>query len=263
MKTKIFSLLKSKLTKTDPYLPEKLYPNDLFLVSYPKSGNTWVRFLLANLIKHDAEEIVDFNTVQRIIPEVGRNNQEIEKLSSPRIIKSHAPHYTKYPKVIYVVRDGRDAYVSYYFYRLKRLAENTTFGEFLSRTDHYPCLWSQHVESWLFGKKHSSQLLIVHYEDLITNCFEQLQKIVNFAGLEASTNQMETAIEASSFNNMRRLEVERGRPYKQQEGSAELFVRKGQVGNWQDFFGPEEKALFKAREGETLMRLGYEASSDW
>ena len=73
------------------WLPSTVYPDDVFIVSYPKSGNTWVRFLIANLLKQQNEEI-DFYTVNRYVPEVGRHEEIIAGLKRPRIMKSHAPY---------------------------------------------------------------------------------------------------------------------------------------------------------------------------
>jgi hypothetical protein len=39
--------------------------------------------------------------------------------------------------------------------------------------------------------------------------------------------------------------------------------RKGKPGNWQEHFTPANKALFKERAGDLLLRLGYETGSDW
>ena len=120
----------------------------MFLVSYPRSGNTWVRFLLANLLKEGSEVEIDFHNVHRYVPEINRNNDIIKSLVPPRVIKSHALYQQSFPKVIYLVRDGRDVYVSYYYYRLKQLDEGSTFSDFLRREDHFPSSWKDHIELW-------------------------------------------------------------------------------------------------------------------
>lgn len=242
------------------WVPAPVYPDDVFIVSYPKSGNTWVRFLIANLLKQGDEEI-DFYTVHRYVPEVGRHNQMIQGLPRPRVMKSHARYRHEYPRVIYVVRDGRDVYVSYYFHSVTGSVAGTTFREFLRRRDHFPCLWGDHVESWLFRRYQQSEMLVVTYEGLIANCLGQLRRIADFIGLEAKERQLRSAVEAASFQNMRRLELERGRPYK--HDGPEAFVRKAQPGNWREFFGPEEKAIFKSRERHALSGLGYEPDDNW
>ena len=45
-----------------------VYPDDTFLVSFPRSGNTWVRFLVCNLINPD--DAVDFARLESRIPEI-------------------------------------------------------------------------------------------------------------------------------------------------------------------------------------------------
>src|SRR2546422_3289190 len=84
-----------------------VYPDDTFIVSYPKSGNTWARFLVANLIYDD--EPVTFVNIDHIIPMAdGQSRKYFKKMARPRIIKSHYPFEPAYKRVIYIVRDPRD-----------------------------------------------------------------------------------------------------------------------------------------------------------
>lgn len=263
MKNFISKLLnKPQAAKTfSSYIPKPLYPDDVFLVSYPKSGNTWVRFLLANILQQTSNNSVDFHTVQSIIPEVIRNDAFIQQLSRPRIMKSHA-YNVSYPRTIYILRDGRDVYVSYYLYRQKTLPEGMSFKDFLSSATHYPCLWSEHVKFWLDFQKDTDNFLLVRYEDLISDTYQQLQRILNFISLNCDERLIQGAIEASSFSSMKNLEFERGRPYKSQEG-AEVFVRRGAVGDWRNFFSSSEKEIFNRNEGNLLVELNYAQNLEW
>jgi len=241
------------------WLPSNLYPDDVFLVSYPKSGNTWVRFLLANLLKKEDEEI-DFFSVHQHIPEVGSHEQIINSLTRPRIMKSHAPFIREYTKVIYLVRDGRDVYVSYYYHRLKQLPKRFDFFSFLQRRDHYPCRWGEHVASWTMSKD-CSNLLVVKFEDLKSDCFKQMDRILKFLNVNRPKHRIEKAIEASSFENMKRIESEKGRLYKKE--GPEVFMRKGITGDWKNYYGTKEKDYYKSFEGQLLIKLKYEKDNNW
>lgn len=248
-----------KKQRSSIWLPKKIFPDDVFIVSYPKSGNTWLRFLLANLVKLPDEEI-DFHTVHRYIPEAGEEEDYSAKLIHPRIMKSHACKVSKYPRVVYLIRDGRDVYVSYYFHRLKQLSPETTFRKFIESQDHYPSTWGEHIESWLF-RGYSPNLLIVRYEDLISDCLIQLKRIVGFIGLKLTEKKLKIAIENSKFDRMRRIELEKGRKFKNK--GPDLFTRSGKPGDWKNYFGMEEKKIFKSREGPILNKLGYEINNSW
>jgi hypothetical protein len=96
-----------------------VYPDDTFLVSFPKSGNTWARFLIANLVRPN--EKIDFSSVNGVIPgpEV-TSNRELLRVARPRIIKSHQYFDPRYKQVIYIARDPRDVVVSQYHFQRKR-----------------------------------------------------------------------------------------------------------------------------------------------
>ena len=97
-----------------------VYPDDVFIVSYLKSGNTWTRFLIGNLAHPEG---VDFSNINRIVPDpVDLSKRYLKKMPRPRILKSHQPFDPRYKKVICIVRDPRDVVLSEYHFDVKRMA---------------------------------------------------------------------------------------------------------------------------------------------
>jgi hypothetical protein len=93
--------------------------DDLYIVSFPKSGATWMDFLMANIhttMSGDKRSINFFN-IHTIIPDIHYCRQVgIANLAFPgfRVIKSHAEFNRYYKNVIYLIRDPRDTMVSYH-----------------------------------------------------------------------------------------------------------------------------------------------------
>lgn len=233
-----------------------IYPDDTFLVSYPKSGNTWVRFILANLMKAD-DEVIDFHSAIRYVPEIGTHNDILINTPRPRIIKSHSMYDKTYPKVIYLVRDPRDTYVSYYYYLKKSLPVDISFSEFLRKPDMHPSRWHSHVESWL-DKPNIS--LVIKYEDLLLNTHQEVCKIANLLfKKQLSEEKIKLAIQASSFEGMKKIEQEKGRPFKTEDAAAKAttFVRKGGKGDWANYFSREDEEFLKAEAEHILRCLNY------
>src|SRR5689334_7193419 len=95
-----------------------VFPDDVFLVSYPRSGNTWTRFLLGNLLWQDTP--VTFSNIESRIPEIYFNPDRLmRQLRRPRLLKSHECFQPHYPRVIYIVRDPRDVATSFYHHNVK------------------------------------------------------------------------------------------------------------------------------------------------
>ena len=97
----------------------RIRPDDVFVASYPKSGNTWVRFLLANLLAPG--EKITFRNIDNYVPDIYKCASILEDRRGRRYIKSHHPCYERYPMLIDIYRDGRDALVSYYHYAQKEV----------------------------------------------------------------------------------------------------------------------------------------------
>jgi estrone sulfotransferase len=246
----------------DRWLPDPLFDDDIFIVSYPRSGNTWLRFLIANLLFPN--DIVDFQTISKYIPAGARVADRIwqagESKSRPRYLKQHSLYHPKYPRVIYLVRDGRDVYISYYEFLRNSLAEQSLV-EFIGREDLPYGSWSQHIRSWMSAGLPPNRFLLIKYEDMLANTDEILRRIAKFSGLYWSEDEVNLAIQKSSFNNMREIEETKGFP--KENKFAGSFIRKGKSGTWHDVFGSKEKEVFKRFHNSALVSLGYELDDTW
>ena len=126
--------------------------DDIWLVSYPRSGNTWLRIILTMYIW--PEEQFSLPLIDRLIPDIYSTSlSDIEKLKDLRIIKSHEPYKSEYKKVIYLVRDSRDVFISYYLYLTRSRYQDRSPKLLNHYLDHYlegklyGGNWSEHVGS--------------------------------------------------------------------------------------------------------------------
>jgi len=111
-----------------------IFPDDIFLTSYPRSGNTWIRFLVGNLMH--TEEPVTFLNVERLVPDMYKHSDRtLRNLPRPRHLKSHDCFDPRYRKVIYIVRDPRDVAVSNFHWEMKQrsMGDNYPIEEFVPR----------------------------------------------------------------------------------------------------------------------------------
>jgi estrone sulfotransferase len=236
--------------------------DDVFLVSYPRSGNTWARFLLANLVHYNSGEPVDFHSVHQLVPEIElkAHREILRAMPSPRLIKSHSLYDPRFKRVIYILRDGRDVMVSFYCYRTGLGRFTGSFLDFLQKVDLQPCRWHEHVESWL-GCAHPCDLLLIRYEDMLRHPPVELERIARFAGLPCDQERIAWATSRSTFDAMQKLEREKGREMAQAPGLE--FVRRGIAGDWQAHFDVAHAKEFKSYANQTLLRWGYAGDEDW
>jgi hypothetical protein len=242
-----------------------VFPDDTFLVSFPKSGNTWARFLIANLVSPG--EKIDFSNVNRIIPgpEVTRN-RDLMRISRPRIIKSHQYFDPRYRQVIYIVRDPRDVVVSQYHFQRKRklVADGFPLADFVAKflageTCFYGS-WGEHVGSWLATRHGQKGFLLLRYEDMVADTARELSKVASFLCLSATPDAIGQAVQRSSADTMRHLEKSQAQLFTSTKDTRQdiPFVRAAKAGGWRSALPEESAARIEEAWGHLIQWLGYE-----
>jgi hypothetical protein len=247
-----------------------IFPDDVFLTSYPRSGNTWTRFLVGNLVYQN--EPVTFLTVERLVPDMYKSSDRVlRNLARPRILKSHECFDPRYKKVIYIVRDPRDVAVSNYHWELKLRSVRDGFPieDFVPRwmePQFWPRIgsWGDHVTSWLSTRQGNKGFLLLRYEDLKQNPQRTLAQVAEFLGIEPSVDRLNRAVDLSSAENMRKLEKQESAQWVATTLTRQdkPFVRNATSGGWKAVLPEQTVAYIEKHWGHLMRNLGYELVTD-
>lgn len=253
--------IKKILDPSYPYVGKFFFVknSDLFIVSYPKSGNTWVRLIVGKIFfKH-----VNYNNLDNLLPESYsfKESTYFETQGKYRIFKSHDYFDHRFKKVIYVVRDPREVIVSSYFFQIKIGAIKKNYSkrlflkEFLKgKFDSNFGSWEQNVGSWFGSKK--NQIIFVKYEDLVSNTKSEIKKIARFLGKKLTKKKINEIIKETSFDNLKKEEndvqlnwnsIKNNRPDMK-------FFRSGKTNSWKKFLTKKENYEIK-KKWSTYMKI--------
>ena len=238
-----------------------LRPSDVFIGAYPRSGYTWLRFLLFEIITGRSSQ---FREVDVAIPYVARHAGAAVLLpNNGRLIATHETYRREYKRAIYLARDVRDVAVSEFLReRAKGLVEN--FDQYLARFlagEKRHGTWSDHVSSWLDSKTASEgKLHVIKYEDLHQRPVETIEGMIKFLGIEANRERITAALAANTVDQMRTKEDVSGVTFKG-KGDDGRFVRKGTVAGWRDRLTKAQAESIETHSQAGLLRMGYPLSS--
>ncbi len=248
-----------------------------WLASYPKSGNTWVRFLLYHYLYG---ELTESAALGRRIPDVLKDPLPVAG-EGPMLVKTHwvlspkMPHVERTAGAIYVVRHPRDVVLSLInFYRL-RDPEAPWTDEFMARNfiqgGGDPSIakmgfgtWVENVSTWLIQRRFP--MLLVRYEDLKADAPKELRRMIEFLGEPVDAARLARAVELSSFDRMRELEVKEKQSGNRGSlfdgGKAELdrgllFMSKGRSGQSLSSIAPTLDEEFDRRFKVPMWLTGY------
>ncbi|NEQ39904.1 MAG: sulfotransferase domain-containing protein [Okeania sp. SIO3I5] len=228
---------------------------DIIIASCYKSGTTLTQQIV-NLLVNGND---NFESIHHISPWVELRFQSsetetglIDSLPSPRILKTHLefealPYYQEW-KYIYLVRDGRDVGVSLYNHCQTYLnnAYNLSIT-FDNGSDDFLEFWDLWVETgkprWPFWEninswwqvRNLSNILLVHYENLINRKSEEIIRIAKFLNQEINSSKVEMICQFSSFEYMKENWHKFQPPgvFKPQS-----FINKGTNKRWRNLLTP-------------------------
>jgi estrone sulfotransferase len=229
---------------------------DVFLASFPKSGNTWLRFILARALYPDSQ--VNLRNIHDYFPTVHHGSvHEISKAHSPRYIKTHAPFFSLYPRCIYVFRDYRAVVVSAWFHAKNSVGFQGNLMDFVST----PLMnsfgpWHWHLEQAFDHKeKHPGKIHILQYEKILVDTAAEIKSLLEFCGIQPLITPEEIA-HATSFGKLREEEANAGSGVK--KPSEDFFFRSGKSDGWKEYITEEiESRIMNAATRRMMIRCGY------
>lgn len=235
-------------------------PDDVWVLSYPKAGTTWLQEIVYLISTNfDYETAADVNLDERFpyleYPFPGI--QLIAEMPSPRFIKSHLPFSLlplqleeKKPKILYIARNPKDTAVSLFHF-----TNSLNFITFNGNMDDFAQLfvdgiamygpWTKHVqEAW--ERKDDDNVFFLFYEDLHKDFRGTVKEVAHFLGRPLSEAELDQLQDHCSFRSMQHNDRvnyvwEEKLGIMKEDGK---FMRKGEVGDWKNHLSPETSAKF-------------------
>ena len=236
-------------------------PSDIFTASYPRSGSTWLRFILVELL---AGQSSGFKGVNLLSPDVGHHSSAQALLPGEgRLIKTHELYRPAYKKAIYLARDPRNVMLSEYQFEkaLGVIDEglDAFLDAFLRKGVNPFGRWTEHVNTWLdAADANQCELLIVRFEDMRRDTVPVLRQMMEFLNFPVDDGAIRTAVEGNSLEQMKAKE----KVTPQRASAKGRFVGSGSVAGWKEKLTPAQLRLMDQFAGPAMARLGYAPAGD-
>lgn len=255
-------------------------PDDIVVTTYAKSGTTWMQQIVSQLVFLGDQEALggtlsawpDF----RLAPDA---LEKAERQTHRRFLKTHLPLdtlvYSPKAKYIFVGRDGRDVYWSWYNHHVNMkpgvLEFLSSFPEhsgppygypdpdlrraFLDWLDHdsfpHPPFFD-HIRGW-WEIRDLPNMLTVHFNDLKRDLEAEARRVAEFLEIEVPAAAWPGILERCSFAWMRDRAVETDpEDHPVFKGGSSSFFHKGSNGRWRDVLTAEDIARYEAIAVERL-----------
>ncbi|WP_169054136.1 sulfotransferase domain-containing protein [Nitratireductor sp. XY-223] len=286
------------MTENDP---NEVPRGIVWLASYPKSGNTWTRAFLHNLLQlmrgsgrsaQDINSMNEFTTwdlsSERYEKIIGKHPMEAEQseIAEARLkvqeqiaddceglsfVKTHNAlvmdrgfptiNFAATSGAIYIVRNPLDVAVSYSHHMSKTLDD--TIDAMGSDNVETPVTeksvyevygsWSQHVHSWT--RNDHRAIYIMRYEDMKADPRKTFGALASHLLLRPTDEQLDAAIEMSSFEKLQEQEKKEG--FREKPKKAKRFFREGRTDQWREVLSPQQFRRIVDDHREQMERFGY------
>ncbi len=258
----------------------------IWIASYPKSGNTWVRFLACNLLFGPQDSAAAFSQLAPDVHEL----RELPRLLAPRMLmKTHFQFSERMPLAsetagaVYIVRHPADVLLSNFHYSQRSGAKGSDERGALDRyveqflgnrgDPRWRQLgmgtWDENVRSWISAPL-PFPILTLRYEDLLARPMVEAARLQQFLALQRTAAEVARAVAASSFERLRAIEESDiaarrvgifYKPYLQPSIRAgRRFMRAGRGEEGRGTLTERQRRLTAEVFAATMQACGYEAA---
>ena len=259
----------------------KLQRCDWVLMSWGKSGRTWLRVMLSRAYQLkgnlDAKELLDFDNLRRRDPQLPAvfftHNNYLRDYTGNQYSKSHFQG----KRIVLLVRDPRDVAVSQFFQWQFRMRPNKKFindypphgaditaWDFVLDKDAGVPRIVDYFNGWAEAIPELKDVLVVRYEDMRSDPAAVLARILDFTGTEVTPEQVQEAVDFAAYENMKKMEQDsffKGSGARVKPGDKDnpqsFKVRKAKVGGYRDHFDDAQCAELAAMVAELDPMFGY------
>ena len=260
---------------------KKLQRSDWVLMSWGKSGRTWLRVMLSRAYQLkgglDASELLDFDNLKKADPQLPAvfftHNNYLRDYTGNQQSKSHF----KGKRIVLLVRDPRDVAVSQFFQWQFRMRPNkkfindypadgadiSTWDFVLDREAGVPRI-VDYFNGWAQAIPDLKDVLVVRYEDMRSDPGAVLADILEFTGTPVTAEQVQEAVDFAAYDNMKKMEEDKffkGSGARVKPGDKDnpqsFKVRKAKVGGYRDYFTDEQCAQLEEMVAQLDPMFGY------
>jgi Sulfotransferase domain len=274
----------------------------IWIASYPRSGNTWVRAFIHNLLREirgkpaDAQDIngltthtiweVNAEPYRRLLgrppmectsQEIARARPEVQRLHAaarsrrPVFMKTHLimAQCDGFPTInldvtlaaIYIVRNPLDVAISYAHHSACRIDDiiaqmadpNLRSVVTEQKVYEFTGSWSSHVASWM--AVFDRPVFVMRYEDMLRSPVAVFGRLAAFLRLSPTQDQLQCAIDKSSFLELSRQEHENG--FIEKPAASKKFFRVGTADQWRDVLSKDQVERIVYAHAPMMQRTGY------
>ncbi|XP_046542808.1 sulfotransferase 1A1-like [Haliotis rubra] len=251
----------------------ELKDDDIIICAYPKCGTHWLWEVLEMLISGTIKYQKDVKET-RMIEFIFKDG--IEAVPQPRVFNSHLPLrmlpkqvVEKKIKCFQIMRNPKDACVSY-FNHLRDMEKPYNYeGDFVEFTEAFLSeklpfgSYSTYLHAWTEEKAAVQDLPVLNlfYEDMKINPVKSVKDIARFLGLSSTDQFCEEVANACSFKKMKKVDQEmKTKPDMKiwADGTEGTFYRKGEIGDWKNWFTVAENERFDQIWNKKMKDSGFE-----
>jgi hypothetical protein len=252
-------------------------PTDIFIVTPPKCGTTWMQQIVHGLRTRGS---MDFDEIGRVVPWINLAHDlgmdiYAPQVAHPRVFKTHSTlgEAPKGGKYVIVVRDPNDALLSEYhfsegifFERGSITLEAFARGSFIPRRE----IWKHVLSFW--DRRRDEDVLPLCYENMKADLPRTIEKVADFVGIPLDDELRRIVLRQSDIKFMQEhrgqfedhlIRTARSAAMRLPPGGKLNKVRNGQVGESKNYVSDEiRKELDEVWIEEIAARIGLNSYED-